>query len=327
MTRIMLILAIGSLILMGLSVMIGSAPLSLGETLSALFGLGSEPAEVIVWEIRMPRTMAAFIVGATLGLSGAALQGLLQNPLAEPGVLGVSAFASLGSVIAIFFGLAAMSPLFVPVLAMVFSFGAVAILLLASGRGVNSITLLLVGIGLSSFAGAMISLALNLAPNPWSLSDLVNWTLGSVSNRSWRDILLILPICGLGAVLTFWSGPGLRVLTLGEETAASLGADPGRTRLLVVAGTSFLVGGSVALAGAIGFVGIVAPHLMRPFVRSNPQQLLWPSALAAGVIVLGADIVVRILPLDQELRLGVAAALFGAPVFIWIATRLGGTMR
>ncbi len=314
--------AVTCLVLIVLSALIGSAPLSVSETFSALFGQGNDAALIIVWEIRMPRAVAAFLVGAALGLAGAGLQGLLQNPLAGPGVLGVSAFATLGAVIAIYFGLAAWSNWSVPMAAIVFAGLAVAVLLLAAGRGAGTVTIILIGIGLSAFAGALTSLALNLAPNPYALSDLINWLLGSVANRSWPDIAFVVPALLVGGVLVLRAGPGLRALGLGEETAASLGADPARIRFLIILGTALLAGGSVALAGTIGFVGMVAPHIVRPFVKHDPKSLLIPSALAAGAMLLAADIVIRVLPFATELKLGVAAALIGAPVFIWIASRL-----
>lgn len=321
MNRLTLILAL-SVILTGFaSALVGSADLSGSDLWQGFLGKGGAPA-IIVWEIRMPRAVAAFLTGASLGLAGGALQGLLRNPLAEPGVLGVSAFASLGAVVALYFGLAAVSWVAVPVLAIAFSCVAVVVLLAAAGRKGDAVRTLLVGIGLSSAGGALIALALNLAPNPYSLADLMNWLLGSVSNRAWPDIALVLPAMAVGAVLVLLAAGGLRALSLGEETAASLGADPAGTRLLVIAGTSLLTGASVAIAGAIGFVGIVAPHIIRPFVRSDPGRLLLPSALLAGLLLMGADIVIRLLPFDRELRLGVAAALFGAPVFIWISAHL-----
>lgn len=327
MKHISLILGLVCLVQFALSVLVGSAPMGLGETLGALFGQGTEASRIIVWEIRLPRAVAAFGVGAALGLSGAGLQGLLQNPLAGPGVLGVSAFASLGAVIAIYFGLAAAGSFAVPLAAILFSGLAVALLLSAAGRGASTVTLLLVGIGLSSLAGALTSLALNLAPNPYSLSDLINWMLGSVANRSWADVGMAAPAWALGAVAVIMAGPSLRALSLGEETAASLGVNPARARLLIIIGTSLLAGASVAVAGTIGFVGMVAPHIVRPLVKHDPQRVLLPSALAAGAMLLGADMLVRVLPFSQELKLGVAAALFGAPVFIWIAARLGGSTR
>ena len=327
MKHLLLMLALACLFLFVLSALVGSADLGLEATLSALMGQGTEAARIIVWEIRMPRAAAAFGVGAALGLAGAGLQGLLQNPLAGPGVLGVSAFASLGAVIAIYFGLAVAGSFAVPLAAILFSAIAVALLLFASGRGASTVTLLLVGIGLSSLAGALTSLALNLAPNPYSLSDLINWMLGSVANRSWMDVGIALPAWVLGAVAVIMAGPSLRALSLGEETAATLGANPARARLLIIVGTSLLAGASVAVAGTIGFVGMVAPHIVRPLVKHDPQRVLVPSALVAGAMLLGADVLIRVLPFAQELKLGVAAALFGAPVFIWIAARLGGSAR
>jgi iron complex transport system permease protein len=323
MSRLTLILGLIAAALLAVSALVGTAPVSLGDSLAALAGQGDAATRTILWEIRLPRAAAAFAVGAALGLAGAGLQGLLQNPLAEPGVLGVSAFSALGAVIAIFFGLAAASSFAVPVAAILGAGVATMLLAAAAMRGAGSVTLLLIGIGLSGFAGALMSLALNMAPNPYSLSDLVNWMMGSVANRSWADLVLAAPALAIGAALVLVAGPGLRALSLGDETAASLGADPKRTRLLVIGGTSLLAGASVATAGTIGFVGIVAPHVLRPFVGHDPQRLLVPSALFAGIVLLVADIAIRVLPFQQELKLGVAAALIGGPVFIWIAARMG----
>jgi len=323
MSRLTLGLALVAAALFALSAVVGTAAVPVGDALAALAGQGDERVQAIVWELRLPRAVAAFAVGAALGLAGAALQGLLQNPLAEPGVLGVSAFSALGAVVAIFFGFAAVNSFAVPVAAILGASVATLLLVFAAMRGAGSVTLLLIGIGLSSFAGALMSLALNMAPNPYSLADLVNWMMGSVANRSWADILLGTSGWVIGAALVFLAGPGLRALSFGDETARSLGADPARIRLLVIGGTSLLAGASVATAGTIGFVGIVAPHVIRPFVRHDPQRLLIPSALLAGIILMAADIAIRVLPFQQELKLGVAAALVGGPVFIWIAARLG----
>lgn len=323
MNRLTLVLVACAALLFAFSALSGTAPLPVDETLSALFGQGDERIRTIVWELRLPRAAAAFAVGAALGLAGAAMQGLLQNPLAEPGVLGVSAFSALGAVIAIFFGFGAVSSFAVPAAAILGAGAATILLAIAAMRGAGSVTLLLIGIGLSSIAGALMSLALNLAPNPYSLSDLVNWMMGSVANRSWADVMFGAPGWLFGGALVLMAGPGLRALSLGEETAASLGADPKRLRLLVIAGAALLTGSSVAVAGTIGFVGIVAPHVVRPFVKHDPQRLLVPSALLAGVILMAADMAVRLAPFQQELKLGVAAALVGGPVFIWIAARLG----
>lgn len=314
-----LALAGAAAILAGL--MAGSAPLSLTDTLSGLLGGGTEGARLIVQEIRLPRVLAAFLTGAALGASGALLQGLLRNPLADPGVLGVSAMAALGAVIAIWFGLAAISAFAVPVMAIAFAALAAALLAGLAAARLSVVQLILAGVGVSSFAGALSALAMNLAPTPFTLSDLVNWLLGSVANRSFTDLALAAPFWIAGAVLAALALPGLRALTLGEDTALSLGADVPRARLLAILASALLTGAAVAVAGMIGFVGIVAPHLVRPLVRHDPGDLVLPSALAAGTILALADLAIRLAPFTQELKLGVAAALIGAPAFIWIAAR------
>jgi iron complex transport system permease protein len=304
-----------------LALLVGTSPMGLGETLGGLTLTGSDSARVIIWEIRLPRALAAFLTGAALGASGAALQGLLRNPLADPGVLGVSASAALGAVIAIYFGFAAISAFAAPVLAIVFALLATAVLALVGADRISPVQLILTGVGLSSFAGALTALAINLAPNPFALSDLITWMLGSVANRSAMDLAFAAPFWIAGAVFIALAAPGLRALTLGEMTAETLGAGVARTRLLIVTGAALLTGASVAVAGVIGFVGIVAPHLMRPFVNHDPARVIVPGALLGGLILLLADTALRVAPLDQELRLGVAAALIGAPAFIWIAAR------
>ncbi len=301
------------------SLVVGPAALAPGDAFAALFGEG--PASVIVREIRLPRALAAFLAGAALGASGAALQGLLRNPLADPGVLGVSSIAALGAVIAIYFNLAAAAFWMTPAAA-ILAAGAATVLLHALGAGRLSATrLILVGVGLSSFAGAAIALVMNLAPNPFILSDLVNWLFGAVSNRSFADLALTAPFIGLGLALAISSAPGLSALSLGEETAASLGADIVRTRTLAIGGAALMTGAAVALAGAIGFVGVVAPHLARPLTGHDPGRAIIPSALIGGAMLALADLAVRLAPFEQELKLGVAAALIGAPAFIWIAAR------
>ncbi len=291
--------------------------------ISALFGAGGVGDMIVIWEIRMPRAVAAFIVGAALGASGAALQGLLRNPLAEPGVLGVSASAALGASLVLFYGGTALPDIAVPLAAIAGALAATALLTVAAIRIGSVVTLILIGVGISSFAGAVAALLLNLAPNPFSLADLLNWTLGTVANRSFADIMMAAPFLFVGFICLGLSARALSAFGLGEETAFSLGVDLKRTRTLVVLGAGLATGAAVAIAGAIGFVGIVAPHLVRPFVRHDPARTLVPAALAGGVILVLADIGVRILPTPTELRLGVVAALIGAPVFVWIAARRG----
>jgi iron complex transport system permease protein len=277
-----------------------------------------DATRTIVWEIRFPRALTAWIVGAALGLAGAALQGLLRNPLADSGVLGLSGFAALGAVIAFAFGFA----VFAPVLAIAFA-GIAALLVTALGwsaRGPASLAL--IGVGLSSFAGGLIALALNLAPNPGALADLVNWTLGSVEGRSLEHAALAGALLIVGAVLILFAARGLQALTLGEEAAVAIGANLSRTRTLVVLGAAACTGGATAVAGVIGFVGVAAPHLVRALAGHDPARLLMPSAFAGGALLVCADVAVRLLPTDSELKLGVAAALIGGPVFALIAARL-----
>lgn len=312
-------LAMASLAGVFAACLIGSTPLPAGRILAAFLGSGEAGDRLVVWVIRLPRALAAFLVGAALGISGAALQGLLRNPLAEPGVLGVSASASLAASFAIYYGIVALSPWVLPLAAILGALVATALLTIAAIRTRSVVTLILIGVGLSSFAGAAMSLLMNLAPNPFSLSDMVNWMLGSVANRSFEDIALALPFLAVGAAILMATRRGLSALTLGEEAASGLGLDLRAQRIWTVLGAGLATGASVALAGAIGFVGIVAPHLIRPLVGHDPARTLLPSALLAGLILVLADIGVRLAPTTSELKLGVVAALIGAPAFIWIA--------
>jgi iron complex transport system permease protein len=281
--------------------------------------VGDSADAVVIWEIRLPRALAAYCVGAALGLSGAALQGLLRNPLAEPGVLGVSATASLAATFALYWGAAGGLPFVTPAAAILGALAATGLLAAASARTQSVTTLILIGVGVSSFAAALMALLMNLAPNPFSLSDMINWMLGSVANRSLEDLALSFPFIAVGAGLLLASRRGISALTLGEEAARGVGLDLGRQRLAVIVGAGLATGAAVSIAGTIGFVGIVAPHLVRPLVGHDPGRSLLPSALLAGLILVAADILVRLMPTDSELKLGVVAALIGAPVFVWIA--------
>ena len=297
---------------------LGPTPMSVPRVLAALLGQAPAGDSLVVWHIRLPRAAAAFVVGAALGASGAALQGLLRNPLAEPGVLGVSASASLGATFVLYYGLADTWAYSVPVAAITGASAASALIALVALRTSSVVTLILVGVGLSSFAGAAMALLMNFAPNPFSLADMVNWMLGSVANRSADDLVLALPFLAIGLAVLFVTRRGLSALTLGEEAAAGVGLNLRRQRLAVVLGTGLATGAAVAIAGTIGFVGIIAPHLVRPRVDHDPARSLLPSVLLAGVILELADIGVRLLPTNSELKLGVVAALIGAPAFVWI---------
>lgn len=322
--RLSLSLAVAALVAIVAACFLGSVPLPADRLLAALVGGGTPGDTVVVWMIRLPRALAAFLAGAALGMSGAALQGLLRNPLAEPGVLGVSACATLSATVALYYGLVGASAVALPAASILGALAATVLLAGVAMRTTSVTTLILIGVGLSSFAGAIMALLLNLAPDPFSLADMINWTLGSVANRSFAEIGGAAPflLAGMGVLLL--TRRGLSALTLGEEAAAGVGLDLRRQRLAVVLGAGLATGASVALAGAIGFVGIVAPHLVRPWVGHDPARSLLPSALLAGLFLVLADIGVRLIPTSAELRLGVVAALVGAPLFVAIAVRRRG---
>jgi iron complex transport system permease protein len=309
------------------SALIGPASIPLEDALAALFGAGDDRAVSIVRDLRLPRALAAFAAGAALAASGAALQGLLRNPLADPGVLGVSSAAALGAVVAVYFNLSAATSLATPLAAILAAIAAVALLYALGAGRVSPTRLILIGVGLSAFTGALIALAMNLAPNPFVLSDLVNWLFGAVTNRSFEDLALVLPFMAAGLVAALLARDGLSALSLGEETAQSVGADLPATRMLAISGAALMTGASVALAGAIGFVGVVAPHVARAIGAADPGRAILPAALIGGGMLSAADVVIRLLPFDQELKLGVAAALIGAPAFVWIAARTQRLVR
>lgn len=321
MTRVSVPLLIVLIAAVMASIMLGSVALPVGRVLGGVFGQGSAGDILVVWQIRLPRALAAAMVGAALGMSGAALQGLLRNPLAEPGILGVSASAALFATFVLYFGLAAAGPLVLPIAAVLGALAATALVALAAVYTRSVVTLILVGVGISSFAAALMALLMNLAPNPFSLADMINWTLGTVANRSFLDLAFAAPFLLLGCAILLAMRRGLSALALGEETAEGLGLDLRKQGVGIILGAGLATGAAVALAGAIGFVGIVAPHVVRPFVRYDPARLLVPSAILGAVLLVLADIGVRLIPTDSELKLGVVAALIGAPVFIWIAAQ------
>lgn len=304
------------------AVAIGPVALSPATILGGMSG-GDRMAAAIVVEVRLPRAIAAALAGLALGASGAAMQGLLRNPLAEPGVMGVSASAALGATAVVYFGLAATLPWVVPLASLAGALAATALIAGASLRLRGVATLILVGVALSSLAGAIMALFVNLAPNPFSLSDLINWTAGSVANRDWGDIATALPFIGGGAMVLMLARGSLTALSFGEEAAHGLGVDLKRSRMLVILGTGLATGGAVALAGMIGFVGLVAPHMVRGFVGHDAGRVILPSALAGACLLVLADIAIRLFPWGNELHLGTLAALIGAPMFVAIALRLG----
>jgi iron complex transport system permease protein len=283
---------------------------------SAWTSLGSDPRWIIILELRLPRTLLGILVGGGLGMAGAALQGYTRNPLADPGVLGVSAMAALGAVVSLYFGMSATAPWLLPAMAMVGAAAGVLILLGLSGAGSSILTFILAGVILNTVATAGTSLALNLAPSPWAVNEIINWLMGSLSDRSVEEVRLAAPFIVLGCALLLTIRRDLDAMTLGETVAQSLGVSLPRMRLLLAAGIGLAVGAGVAVTGMIGFVGLITPHLVRPLVGGRPGALLVPSALAGAATVLLADTVVRLTPSAAEVKLGVAMAALGGPFFL-----------
>lgn len=314
-----------AIVLALLAAMLAAASASIGPsgvTPLILFTAAPDPAALtVLLEIRLPRALLGLVAGAVLGLSGAALQGLLRNPLADPGLLGVSGSAAFGAVVAFYFGLAGVTALAVPLGGLAGAALGMAVLVAVAGRGASTLTLILAGLAVSSIAAAATALALNLSPNPFALAEIVFWLMGSLQDRGLDHLFLALPFALTGGLLLLSTGRGLDALSLGEETAMSLGVSPTLLRWRVVAGSALAVGATVAVTGAIGFVGLVVPHLLRPPAGHAPGRLLTLSALGGASLVLAADIAVRLIPADQEIKLGVATALIGAPFFLRLVLR------
>ena len=277
---------------------------------------------LIMREIRLPRMILAVMIGGSLGLAGAALQGYLRNPLAEPGLIGVSGSAALGAVLALQTGLAGVFALGLPLMALAGALGGVTLVMLLAGPRGGSLTLILAGIAVSALAGALTSLVLNLSPNPFAANEIVFWMMGSLADRSMTHVWLALPFMAVGVAILASLGRGLDALTLGEDAAEAMGVRLKRLRLQLVLGTACVVGAGTAVAGAIGFVGLVVPHILRPLVGARPSRLLWASAMGGAAMVLAADIAVRVVLPERDLKLGVLTALVGAPLFLHLILKL-----
>lgn len=303
------------------SLLVGPAAVGPGRSLAALVLGGDGPLPIIMREVRLPRALLGVIVGASLGLGGAALQGYLRNPLAEPGLIGVGPAAALGAVLALQTGLAAAVPLGLPGAALAGAGVAVALLMVLAGPRGSSMTLILAGIAISALAGALTALVLNLSPNPFAAMEIMFWMMGSLADRSFVHVAIAAPFVAVGAWLMLGVGRGLDALTLGEDAAASLGLPLDRLRLRLVLGVAAAVGASTAVAGSVGFVGLVVPHLLRPLVGARPSALLPASALGGAAMVLAADIAVRLILPGRGLQLGVLTALVGAPLFLRLIFR------
>ena len=298
------------------SLLFGPVDLSVGRLLATASGHGDSIATTILFELRLPRTVLALVVGAILGLAGAALQGYLRNPLAEPSVLGTSNAAALGGVAALYFGFAQIHPAALPLLAIGGALLSLALLFALAGRSESPLTLILAGLAVGTLAVAGTSLALNLSPNPFAAMEIMTWLLGSLENRSFQHVWIALPCVAIGAAMLLWNSRALDALTLGEDAAQALGVDIRRLRLRLLVGTAIGVGGAVAVAGAIGFVGLIVPHLIRPLTDRSPSATLLPSAIGGAALLVLADIGVRIVPTTNELKLGVVTAFLGVPIFL-----------
>jgi iron complex transport system permease protein len=312
MNRASVIMLVLLAIALPMSLLAGRVWLDLSETPNAM---------VILAELRLPRAVLAVVIGAGLGAAGAAMQGYLRNPLADPGLFGIAPGAALGAVTAMFFGFTASAYL-LPLFALVGAGSAMGLLALIAGRTGGIALFTLAGLMVASLAGALTALAISLAPNAFAMSEIVLWLNGALTDRGWREVMIAAPLIAVGIGVLFGAGKSLDGLMLGEASARSLGIEPGRLLWLLIIGVGLSVGASVAVAGIIGFVGLIVPHLVRPMTDQRPSQLLLPSALAGGLLVLIADSLVRIAPLVTELRLGIALSLLGAPFFLWLLLRM-----
>ena len=314
-----LIPALGALLLAvsGAALLAGTIWLPPAATVAALRDPAPDLIQLVVLEVRLPRLVLALLVGGILGLSGAVLQGLLRNPLAEPGLLGVSSGASLGAVIALYYGFAASFTLATPIFALAGALATIGVALALSRTG-GTLSLILAGVAVSTIASAGVSLALNLAPSPFAAYEIMTWLMGSLSDRSWDHVRLAAPFILIGGMLLLLTARALDALALGERQAESLGVDVRRVRLLALFGTALGVGAATAVTGAIGFVGLVAPHLVRPLVGHRPGAALVPAAMAGAAIVLAADVATRLLRFGPDIKLGVFVSVIGAPFFLWL---------
>jgi len=301
--------------------MLGTESIAFSRAVADLFNQPDSTNAIILREIRLPRTLIAIFIGASLGLCGAAMQGLLQNPLASPGLVGSASGAALGAVSVLYFSNAIWHTQLIPIAGMIGSLAATLLVYLLAGRSTGITTLILAGVAVNALATALLSLLLNLAPSPYAVQELVLWTLGDLTDRNLSDLWLLLPCTLVGWALFLGTGQQLNTLTLGETTAKSLGVNSHRLRWRVFAAVSLCVGSAVSVAGMIGFIGLVVPHLLRPLVRYEPARLLPVSALGGAAMLLAADIGVRLIPTNQTLKVGVLTALVGAPFFFYLIVR------
>ena len=309
-----------------LALYVGPVDISLVTALSDRIDAAVSMESLILFDIRLPRALLATLIGVTLGIAGAALQGLLRNPLAEPGIIGVSNGAALGAVIVFYYGLGGIAWFLLPLGGLLGALLAVVVIFLLVGQNRSTITLILAGIAINAVGGALIALALNFAESPYAMQEIVFWLLGSVANRSVNDLTIALPFMLVGWAMMLYCGRFLNALTLGEETAKSMGFEVARLRMVLVLGVTASVGAAVSVSGNIGFIGLVVPHLVRPFVAYEPRRLLLASGIAGAILLLLADIAVQLLSANREMKLGVITALVGAPFFLFLILKSRNTL-
>jgi iron complex transport system permease protein len=306
------------LLVLVMAVNVGPVDIDLGKAMQDWLNDQTTIESLILFDIRLPRLLLATLIGATLGLAGASLQGLLRNPLAEPGIIGVSNGAALGAVIVFYYGMAGIAWFLLPLGGLIGALVAMIIIFLLVGQNRSIITLILAGIAINAIGGAFIALALNFAESPYAMQEIVFWLLGSVSNRSVKELYIAMPFMLVGWGMMLYCGRFLNALTLGEETAKSMGFNVARMRLVLILGVTASVGAAVSVAGNIGFIGLVVPHLIRPFVAYEPRRLLLSSGITGAILLLIADILVQLLSDNGEMKLGVITALVGAPFFLFL---------
>ncbi|MEQ9042572.1 MAG: iron ABC transporter permease [Alphaproteobacteria bacterium] len=324
---LVILLLMTLLVLIAFSLALGKVDIPFFAAIRGIFADDPPLTSILLAEIRLPRTLLAILVGGSLGLAGAALQGLLRNPLAAPGLIGISSSAALGSVLVFYFGFAETFFLALPMGGVA---GALLVVLLIygiAGRDASILTLILAGVAISSFASALTSLALNLAPSPYAAYEIVFWILGSVADRSFDHVAFVTPLMAIGWILLLRTGRALDALSLGEETASTLGFHLPQVRFSVIVGTALAVGAAVSVTGVIAFVGLVVPHLLRPLVGHQPSRLLGVSALGGAILLLAGDIAVRVFSPGLELKLGVLTAMIGAPFFLYLILKTRREMR
>jgi len=301
--------------------LLGAFAASLLLPLMTLVEVDRALALAVLVELRLPRALLALAYGATLGAAGAAIQALFANPLASPDLTGTTSGAALGAVVtAYLFGFTA--PVALSLGAVAGALGALALLLALAGPRAETATLLLSGLAISALAGALTTLALALAPSPFAFYDAYDWLMGSLIDRSLDQAAFAAIPALLTIALLLRLGPALDRLALGEEVAQSLGDDIASLRRRVICLTAFGVGACVAICGAIGFVGLVAPIFARRLTRGHPGRAILSAALIGGLLLLLADLVVRLAPLGRTLPIGVVTALIGAPFFLWLVAHM-----